>query len=555
MSGTQAPGAATPRPIRAVGTQAFLVECASLADVMAVHAHLVAHPERGQRQVLSAARTVLVTFTSQAAAQHAAPRVAALDPDAQDRDAGRTVEIPVVYDGEDVAEVGRLTGLSPEAVVRAHVETDWFAAFGGFAPGFLYCAAEAPPFDVPRRESPRTAVPAGAVAVAGELSAVYPRTSPGGWQLLGHTDAVMWDLGRERPALLESGDRVRYVPVRAEAVAGAAPAAGASAEDTPVAAHTPDAGEASAPGLTVADPGLLTLLQDLGRPGLGDLGVVASGAADRDAARQANRLAGNASGEAVLETVLGGLALTARGDQVLALAGAEVTGVVTGHGGVARPVSARTPFPLLDGETLTVQEPTAGLRVYVGVRGGLEAPRTLGSRATDTLSGLGPAPLTAGQALARRADLDAPRVGVVPVGDPEAPLRPMPAPGGTAVLRVVPGPRDDWFGPAGLERLTAQEWEVSQQTDRIGVRLTAGEAGPLERVRAGELASEGAVRGALQVPPSGEPVLFLADHPVTGGYPVIGVVARADLGLAAQLPPGARVRFVLHPQPSQEPTA
>ncbi|RUQ36646.1 biotin-dependent carboxyltransferase family protein, partial [Micrococcus sp. HSID17227] len=122
-----------------------------------------------------------------------------------------------------------------------------------------------------------------------------------------------------------------------------------------------------------------------------------------------------------------------------------------------------------------------------------------------------------------------------------------------AVLRVVPGPRDDWFGEAGLERLFTQDWDVSQQTDRIGVRLTAPDDGaPLERVREGELKSEGAVRGALQVPPSGEPVLFLSDHPVTGGYPVIGVVARADLSLAAQLPPGARVRFVPHPRPGAE---
>ncbi|MBN6751563.1 5-oxoprolinase subunit B family protein, partial [Micrococcus luteus] len=188
MSAPHHPAATPPaRPIRWVGTQGFLVECASLEDVMAVHAHLTAHPERGQRQVMAAAATVLVTFTSQAAAEHAAPRVSTLTPDAGELTGGRIVEIPVVYDGEDLAEVGRLTGLGVDGVIRAHSEADWFAAFGGFAPGFMYCASEAAPFEAPRRSSPRTAVPAGAVAVAGAFSAVYPRTSPGGWQLLGHT--------------------------------------------------------------------------------------------------------------------------------------------------------------------------------------------------------------------------------------------------------------------------------------------------------------------------------------------------------------------------------
>lgn len=536
-----------PRPAREIrwtGTRGFLVECPDLADVMTLHAHLVARPERGQRQIIAAARTVLLTFTSEAAAEHAAARVSTLVPDARDVGAGRTVEIEVVYDGEDLAAVGELTGLGADGVIRAHTEADWLAAFGGFAPGFMYCTADAPPFDVPRRDSPRTAVPAGAVAVAGTFSAVYPRTSPGGWQLLGHTAQPMWDLSREQPALLAPGDRVRYVPVRASATVTA------PASDDVAAPDDARPADDAAPGLVVADPGLLSLPQDLGRSGLGGLGVVASGSADRDAARQANRLVGNGPAEAVIETVLGGLALTARGDQVLALAGAEVTGTVTAPDGAAHRVAARAPFALLDGHTLTVDEPTAGLRTYVALRGGLDLPQSLGSRAADTLSGLGPGPLTAGQALPRRVAAEDRGAGVVMVGDPEPALRPTPAAGDVAVLRVVPGPRDDWFGDAGLVRLFTQDWEVSQQTDRIGVRLAAPAAGaPLERVRTGELASEGAVRGALQVPPSGEPVLFLADHPVTGGYPVIGVVAREDLGLAAQLPPGAQVRFVLHRRP------
>ena len=291
----------------------------------------------------------------------------------------------MVYDGEDLAEVGRLTGLGVDGVIRAHSEADWFAAFGGFAPGFMYCASEAAPFEAPRRSSPRTAVPAGAVAVAGAFSAVYPRTSPGGWQLLGHTTAALWDLGREQPALLQPGDRVRYVPVRPTAsVTSGTDAAVDATPPADAAAGLPSV--AGRRGVTVVDPGLLTLVQDLGRPGLGDLGVVASGAADRDAARQANRLVGNRSREAVLETVLGGLTLTAHGHQVMALAGAEAGGTITAADGATRRVPARTPFVVLDGQTLTVDEPVGGLRVYVGLRGGLDVPPVLGSRSTDTLS-------------------------------------------------------------------------------------------------------------------------------------------------------------------------
>ena len=205
------------------------------------------------------------------------------------------------------------------------------------------------------------------------------------------------------------------------------------------------------------------------------------------------------------------------------------------------------PFPLLDGQRLVVGAPSAGLRAYLAVRGGVAVPAVLGSRSTDTLSGIGPAPLAAGT---RVAVGEGQRFhAVVPEEGPAVVLREEP------VLRVVPGPREDWFAADALGLLTGQAWEAQASSDRVGVRLRP--AGPhgagndadtprgrvLERSREGELVSEGMVAGALQVPPSGEPVLFLADHPVTGGYPVIAVVVPEDLPLAAQLVPGQRVRF------------
>ena len=532
--------------IRWAGPRALLVELTDLASVLAFHHQLQAEPFPGQLDAVAAAATVLVKFATHPQALAARAVVADLDVDVLHHEGGREVTIEVVYDGEDLAEVGRLTGLGVDGVVTAHTSQIWTAAFGGFAPGFTYLVGENSSLTVPRRTSPRTAVPAGAVALGGEFSAVYPRQSPGGWQLLGRTSAVLWDLDREQPALIRPGDKVRYVAVGAAEVSpvprnasGATAMKSSSHSDEPVY------------GLAVESPGLQSLLQDLGRPGLGDLGVSASGAADQQSARQANRLVGNEAGAAVVENLLGGLKVRARGDQVLAVAGGTVPLEIRSADGAAlrRPYGC-APFALLDGESLTLGAPSSGLRSYVAARGGFDVPPVLGSRSTDSMSGVGPPPLIEGTRLPV-----APVDGVRPVGHPEAStLRLGP---GAADLRVTLGPRDDWFTEQAVQTLSGQEWSVTEQSNRIGVRLIpdAGTGESLVRSREGELASEGAVAGAIQVPPSGTPVLFLADHPVTGGYPVIAVVVPEDLPTAAQLPPGHRVRFTVVDPSTLEPLA
>jgi KipI family sensor histidine kinase inhibitor len=520
--------------IRPAGDRAILVELSCLDAVLSLQAQLMAHPQPGQTDVIAAATTVLITADSAQAIQALAAYVRTLDLDAPAEVESALVTIEVVYDGEDLDEVASLTGLGPEAVVAAHTGQLWTAAFAGFAPGFAYLTGENSSLEVPRRRSPRTAVPAGAVALGGAYSAVYPRQSPGGWQLIGRTDAVMWDLGRESPALIRPGDTVRFQAVRAQAtVTEAAKATGPEA-----AASQTEAAEPAA-GLAVRKPGLQATVQDLGRPGFASLGVSSAGAMDRGALRRANRLVGNPESAAGIEALFGGLELEALTDQVLAVTGAYVPLVIAPS---AEPVQGTTaarhqecdvPFALLAGEKLTVGNPTAGLRSYVGVRGGIGGPEALGSRSTDTMSGVGPEPLQAGAVL----PVQAPKPGSI-VGHPE--VSPLPDHNQATVLRVVPGPRQDWFSAETLQDFLAQEWTVTPQSNRIGLRLN-GQA--LTRNRDGELASEGTVRGAVQVPPEGQPVLFLSDHPVTGGYPVIAVVVHADLDKAAQLPPGTTVRF------------
>ncbi|MFI6340396.1 biotin-dependent carboxyltransferase family protein [Streptomyces sp. NPDC050535] len=278
--------------------------------------------------------------------------------------------------------------------------------------------------------------------------------------------------------------------------------------------------------LSVVRAGALTTVQDQGRPGHAHLGVPRSGALDGPAAALANRLVGNPSEAAVLETTLNGCALRPRSAVAVAVTGAPCPVTVDG-----RPAPWGAPVRVPAGALLNVGTARAGLRSYVAVSGGVVVEPVLGSRSTDLLSGLGPPPLRGGM--------------VLPMGLPGAPharvdVVPHPGPPSELVLGVTLGPRDDWFTAQALRTLTTRAYRVSSASNRIGLRT---EGPPLDRAVPGELPSEGMVLGAVQVPPDGGPVVFLADHPTTGGYPVIAVVRPADLPAAAQAVPGTPVRF------------
>ncbi|MFJ9903142.1 biotin-dependent carboxyltransferase family protein [Streptomyces sp. NPDC101152] len=279
--------------------------------------------------------------------------------------------------------------------------------------------------------------------------------------------------------------------------------------------------------LVVVRAGALTTVQDEGRPGHAHLGVPRCGALDAPAAALANRLVGNPAAAAVLETTVSGCALRPRSTVTVAVTGAPCPVAVDG-----RPAAWGAPVRVPAGALVEVGTVVGGVRGYVAVSGGIAVEPVLGSRSTDLLSGLGPPPLTDGT--------------VLPLGAPtevraRVDVAPQPAPPAELVLRVTLGPRDDWFTREALTAFTTRTYRVSPASNRIGLR-TEGPA--LERAFPGELPSEGMVLGAVQVPPDGRPVVFLADHPTTGGYPVIAVVSTRDLPVAAQAAPGTPVRFV-----------
>jgi KipI family sensor histidine kinase inhibitor len=516
-----------------VNLDAMLVELDDLPQTLSLLASLKAEPVAGIEEIVPAARTLWIRFrpTMIAPAELAARIGGRSLTDAVERSA-TLVEIPVDYDGEDLGEVARMLGIPPEEVVRRHTGSEYTVAFTGFAPGFAYLAGGDASLNVPRRATPRTRIPAGAVGLAGSFSGVYPQASPGGWQIIGVTSVPMWDLAREVPALLQPGFRVRFVDRAARAAT--APAVPAPAPVVAMAAKPALAPDGAA--LKIRATGLQALFQDTGRHGQAGQGVSASGAMDRGALRAANRLVGNRSDAACVEIVNGGFHLVCQGDAVVAFTGADAPIEFRAADGRPRVARGHEAIALSDGDSLVLGEPRAGIRSYLAVRGGFAVAPVLGSGATDTLAHVGPPAIAPGDVLPVAA-IGAGHI----VGPGEQPPADLPSVARIVVLDVVMGPRADWFTPEAVALLASQLWTVTPQSNRVGLRLAGDQ--PLARAHAGELPSEGTGHGALQIPPNGQPVLFLADHPLTGGYPVIASVATYHLDRAGQIPIGARVRF------------
>ena len=279
--------------------------------------------------------------------------------------------------------------------------------------------------------------------------------------------------------------------------------------------------------LEVLRTGPLALVEDLGRAGLAHLGVTRSGAADRRSHTLANRLVANPGDRATIEVMFGGFTARVRGgDVAIAVTGADTDPAVNGV-----PFGINSIHYAHHGEVISLGAPHSGLRTYLAVRGGIDVTPVLGSRSYDVMSAIGPLPLQSGDVLpiGEHTD-DFPELDQAPVAAIEEDL---------LELLVVPGPRDDWF--TDPDALVHADWVASDRSDRVGMRLVGR---PLAYRRPDrQLPSEGATRGAIQVPPNGLPVILGPDHPVTGGYPVIGVVTDDDIDKVAQIRPGQTVRL------------
>ncbi len=452
----------------------------------------------------------------------------------------RHVDIPVSFDGQDLDEVAATIGGTRADVVELLTGAELHVAFVGFAPGFPYLVGLPPELAaVPRRDTPRVTVPAGSVAVGGGFASVYPRRTPGGWLLLGHTSVQLFDPDRPPYAFLRTGDTVRFTDLASVAAGdGADPAGRRHVAQSPATGlpgpdrtgTRPPIPARTARFVEVLDPGLLSLIEDGGRRGVAAMGIPRAGPADPDAMRLANRLVGNPDGAATMEATTVGPTLRFTGDAHVAVVTPSPERqrvLVDGH-----PVAAGAVSPVQDGQVVTVGRVHGGLRAYIAVSGGFETPLVVGSRSTDLLSGLGPGPLVRGD----RLDLGHPSR---PRGQLVQPIGP-PARRQPRVIRVIEGPHR--LPPGARDLFASGPWTVGPASNRIGVRLTSRyHPAPTLDVR---IPSTAMVTGAIQLPPDGDPIILLPDHATVGGYPVVACVIGVDLPIVGQLEPGDTLEFV-----------
>ena len=512
-------------------------------------------PPRGVGEIVIGLRTVLVHIdplladatgvaTWLAGLGSAVASAASVAPAATSDPPPRRVEIPVTFDGPDLDDVAQTIDATAGDVAALLTSVELRVAFLGFAPGFPYLVGLPPSLaGIERRASPRTQVPPGSVAVAAGFAAVYPQRTPGGWQLLGHTDVSMFDPEKPPFALLRAGDMVRFTRAddspRSHATADRDTTTRSTSTDkTDATTHSPldqafGAADPSSRRLPLAastdryveilEPGTLTLVQDAGRHGLAAIGVPAAGAADPDGFRLANRLVGNPDGAAAFE-------LTARGPTVRFSSGGYFA--LVGDADLKlddRPVAADTVVPVSTGQVLAVGVMRQALRSYLAVAGGLEGPVVLGSRSSDVLSGLGIGPLRPGD----KVDL-----GVA--GHPRGRLSPLEP---SSTVRVVAGPHR--ASDPEIQKLSHACWKVDDHSNRVGLRLSSPSGQTVIRPPSAGIPSCGMVTGAIQIPPGGQPIVLMPDHATVGGYPVIATVISADWGALGRLRPGDPVRFEL----------
>ena len=445
---------------------------------------------------------------------------------------GCTVEIPVCYDpelGPDVAGVGERIGVAADDVADLHAMGEYTADFLGFSPGFAYLSGLPAAMHVPRRGSPRARVEPGSVAIAGARCAVYPSATPGGWNIIGRTPLRLFDAHREPACLIPPLARVRFRRIDRgtfEAMLG-----------LDVVERPPP--RTGGNGLVIESAGALSHVQDLGRSNLGVFGIPRGGPMDACGQRWANAAAGNGASAATIEFIGAGLSFAAAKDCRIGLSPGVTTVVERKGTGVCEQTVSMV--ELCRGDRLSVRG--VGSRCgYVSARGGFDVPMVLGSRSTAMragFGGFGGRGLVKGDCVAILTDgadgADGPgggRIGAMKCLD------------GRQVIRMTTGFHAWLFGArlfneGALARFVATIFRVSASSDRAGLRLE----GPAFSHGHAQLGSEPTTAGAVQLPPDGLPIILGPDGPVTGGYPVIGVVIEADLARVGRLKPGEYVRF------------
>ncbi len=484
----------------------------------------------GVRDVLSTYRSVAVFFDPlEADVDDLRAALESCEPMEPTGEAARHIEVPVVYgghDGPDLDEVAAFAGCDAATVIERHLSRTYRVFMLGFLPGFPYMASVDPSIAVPRKPTPRISVPQGSIGIAGQQTGIYPSDSPGGWQIIGRTPLTLFDPARTPPALLAPGDLVRFVRATFDIV---------EQREAPGTNSGPGTKHEARGTITVLRPGLMSTIQDRGRWGHQHLGVPPAGPMDRAAHDLGNRLVGNFPDAATIESTLLGPELRFERRVRVVVTGADLS---PGANGIA--IALDAPAECAPGSVLRFGSRKSGGRAYIAFAGGIDVPEVLGSRATHVQSGMG----GFDGRLLRAGDTFG--VGEAHPSASFGPGQACPMPGrsdvvrGGARLRVMRGPQAGYFDDAAFDRLQHSRFIISPQSNRMGYRLS-GQRIPVGA--AGDMISDAAFTGAIQVPPSGDPILLMADRQTTGGYPQIAVVISADIPVAGQLLPGDWIEF------------
>ncbi|MFQ6125690.1 MAG: 5-oxoprolinase subunit PxpB [Candidatus Heimdallarchaeota archaeon] len=449
----------------------------------------------------------------------------------------KRVEIPTVYGGEygpDLESVAEYHGLSPEEVIALHQAGEYWVGLVGFLAGYPYLGGLSPKIATPRLKTPRTSVPGGSVGIAGNLTGIYPVSSPGGWQIIGRTPIQLFDVKKHPPALLSVGDRVKFMKISENEFKQL----GKELESKEkLKRPTTLLSSREAIGtliFRVTNPGLFTTIQDLGRPFYQKYGVSVSGTMDRYAARIANLLVGNAEDQGCLEVTIMGPTLEVLNKTLLAITGGNLSPLLNNE-----PTPMWQTFLAYPGDIISFGGWKSGARAYIALTGGIQVPKILGSCSTHVGSRIGG--LT-GRRL-RSGDIlkgESPSYRLEPLEGIQIPLEMIPSYELEANIRVLLGPQEEYYTPEGLDTFLSAQYTITVKSDRMGYRLQ----GPkIENIAGTDIISEAIPLGAIQVPGDGQPIIMMADRQTTGGYSKIANVINVDVDTLAQMPPLSKIKF------------
>lgn len=433
------------------------------------------------------------------------------------------VTIGVVYgdkSGDDLANVSRFAGMSVDDVITLHASGTYTVGAVGFAPGFTYLIGLPPKLATPRRATPRLTVPAGSVGIGGPQTGVYALPSAGGWNLIGRSPMRLFDPLADPPVKLSLGDRVKFQPI--------------VDADFSVLESVPAAPAGDGP-IEVLSPGFQSTVQDLGRYGMARYGFATDGGVDRASLIAANRLVGNQDGTSCLELAHQGPMLRFHRRMKFALAGADLGARLNG-----RSLHPGRTFETMPHDELSFrQAPNArGARAYLAVLGGFDVPLVMGSASTNLLAGIGG---WCGRALLAGDRLPVGQVDVQPnVFTPGLQLSSTVSALGQP-FRILPGPQRHRFDDATWNRLLSADFTVSNDANRVGIRLLGESLAPSDGA---DILSEGIVTGSIQVTGEGQAIVMLSGHATIGGYTKIATVIPQDWDRLGQLSPGDEIHFV-----------